>query len=35
MVEKVLVGVCDKCDSVTVLPHQSTPAVKRQYGSIS
>ena len=28
-VVKVLVGVCDKCESVTVLPHQSTPAVKR------
>jgi hypothetical protein len=31
IVKNVLVGVCDKCDSVTVLPHQSTPAVKRQY----
>jgi hypothetical protein len=31
IVKKVLVGVCDKCDSVTVLPHQSTPAVKKQY----
>ena len=31
VVKKVLVGVFDKCESVTVLPHQSTPAVKRQY----
>ena len=31
IVKNVLVGVCDKCNSVTVLPHQSTPAVKRQY----
>lgn len=31
IVKRVLVGVCDKCDSVTVLPHQSTPAVKKQY----
>jgi len=31
IVKNVLVGVCDKCDSVTVLPHQSTPAVKKQY----
>ncbi len=23
VVKKVLVGVCDKCESVTVLPHQS------------
>lgn len=30
IVKQVLVGVCDKCDSVTVLPHQSTPLVKRQ-----
>lgn len=31
VVKNVLVGVCDKCDSVTVLPHQSTPSVKKQY----
>lgn len=31
IVKNVLVGVCDKCDSVVLLPHQSTPAVKRQY----
>jgi hypothetical protein len=30
IVKNVLVGVCDTCDSVTVLPHQSTPAVKKQ-----
>ena len=30
MVKNVLVGVCEKCDSVAVLPHQSTPAVKKQ-----
>lgn len=31
VVKNVLVGVCDKCNSVTVLPHQSTPVFKRQY----
>lgn len=31
IVKNVLVGVCDKCDSVIVLPHQSTPTVKRKY----
>lgn len=31
VVKNVLVGACDKCNSVTVLPHQSTPAVKRRY----
>ena len=30
LVKNVLVGVCDCCDSVAVLPHQSTPAVKKQ-----
>ena len=30
IVKNVLVGICDKCDSVTVLPHQSTPSVKKQ-----
>ncbi len=30
IVKNVLVGVCNRCDSVAVLPHQSTPAVKRQ-----
>ncbi len=29
-VKNVLVGVCDHCDSVVVLPHQSTPVVKKQ-----
>ena len=27
---KVLVGVCDECDQVCLLPHQSTPAVQKQ-----
>ncbi len=30
IVKNVLVGVCNRCDSVAVLPHQSVPAVKRQ-----
>ncbi|MFT5700423.1 MAG: hypothetical protein ACI8ZB_003297 [Desulforhopalus sp.] len=30
IVKNVLVGVCDCCDSVVILPHQSTPAVKRE-----
>ncbi|MBV1870904.1 MAG: hypothetical protein KUG76_08340 [Gammaproteobacteria bacterium] len=30
IVKNVLVGVCNCCDSVAVLPHQSTPAVKNQ-----
>jgi len=29
-VKNVLVGVCDQCHSIAVLPHQSTPAVKQQ-----
>lgn len=29
MAKQVLVGVCDRCDQVCVLPHQTTPAVKR------
>jgi len=29
-VKNVLVGVCEHCDSVVVLPHQSTPVVKKQ-----
>jgi len=29
-VKSVLVGICNYCDSVVVLPHQSTPAVKKQ-----
>jgi len=29
-VKNVLVGVCDRCDCVAVLPHQSTPVVKKQ-----
>ncbi len=30
IVKDILVGVCNRCDSVAVLPHQSTPAVKKQ-----
>lgn len=30
VVKKVLVGVCDQCDQVCLLPHQSTPSVKAQ-----
>jgi len=30
IVKNVLVGVCDLCDSVAVLPHQSTPLIKKQ-----
>jgi len=30
VVKNVLVGVCSKCDSVAVLPHQSMPVVKKQ-----
>lgn len=30
IVKNVLVGVCDNCDSIAVLPHQSTPVVKKQ-----
>lgn len=30
IVKNVLVGVCNACDSVVVLPHQSTPAVKKK-----
>jgi len=29
-VNNVLVGVCDCCNSVAVLPHQSTPMVRKQ-----
>lgn len=28
--KSVLVGVCDKCNQVCLLSHQSTPAVKKQ-----
>ena len=30
LVKNVLVGVCDKCDQVGILPHQSMPVVKKQ-----
>jgi hypothetical protein len=29
IVKQVLVGVCEQCDNVCVLPHQSTPLVKK------
>ncbi len=29
-VKNVLAGVCNKCDSIAVLPHQSTPVIKMQ-----
>jgi len=30
IVKNVMSGVCQQCDSVTTMPHQSTPAIKRQ-----
>jgi hypothetical protein len=30
MVKKILVGVCDKCQSVASIPAQSTPAIKAE-----
>jgi len=30
LVKNVLVGVCDVCGSVAVVPHQSTPLIKKQ-----
>lgn len=30
IVKGILVGVCDKCDSVVLTPRQSTPAIRRQ-----
>ncbi|MCK0154929.1 hypothetical protein MWU49_14530 [Alcanivorax sp. S6407] len=30
IVKNVLVGVCNQCDQVALLPHQSTPAVRRE-----
>lgn len=30
VVKQVLAGVCDHCGSVAVIPHQSTPAIKKQ-----
>ncbi|MBX2847061.1 MAG: hypothetical protein KTR16_01980 [Acidiferrobacterales bacterium] len=29
LVKNVLAGICDQCDCVAVLPHQSTPLVKK------
>lgn len=30
IVKNVLVGVCNQCDQVSILPHQSTPVVNKQ-----
>ena len=30
IVKNVLAGVCNSCDSVAVLPHQSSPVIKKQ-----
>ncbi len=30
IVKNVLVGICDTCNTIAVLPHQSTPLVKKQ-----
>jgi len=30
VVKNVLAGVCDKCDQVSILPHQSTSVVEKQ-----
>lgn len=30
IVKNVLAGVCDRCDEVCVIPHQSTPVVRKQ-----
>ena len=30
IVKDVLAGVCDNCDTVVVIPHQSTPLLKKQ-----
>lgn len=29
--KKIMAGVCDQCDSVVSVPHQSVPAIKEQY----
>lgn len=31
LVKNVLAGVCDQCESVVSVPHQSTPAIKRVF----
>ena len=31
VVKNVLAGVCDTCDEVVLIPHQSTPAIKKQF----
>lgn len=30
VVKNILVGVCDVCGSIVSMPHQSTPAIKKQ-----
>lgn len=30
MVKNVMAGVCDKCGQISVIPNQSTPAIKKQ-----
>lgn len=31
IVRNVLVGVCDACNEIVLIPHQSTPAIKKQF----
>jgi len=33
LAKNILVGVCDTCNSVAVVPHQSTPDIKKQFVS--
>lgn len=33
IVKNVLAGVCDKCKTIAVIPHQSTPVIKKQLES--
>jgi len=33
VVNDILVGVCDRCDCVTILPHSEVPLVKKQIDS--
>lgn len=30
IVKDILVGVCETCDQVIAIPHQSTPAIKNE-----
>ena len=34
IVKNILVGVCESCDQVILTPHQSTPAIKKEYEKI-